>query len=468
MSSINSFNNFTLPASFLSKKIYDNDFEQNNQVPSSRSIKSLVSPNSFFSPSIKQEKELSESMEFEFTSEPYSEKDSLEYIASEPSSESYGPSRAASVLFCERELLNFERLKLEYAPLFANPGIKETGRTFPPMMDIEMDAFQMIPVGERKWLGTTGVCNCISVCARASSQHGSYLALAHLCLTEPEEMLKTFMDAFREVDCEESTVEIYLVGGILPVPGGLREKETEAKFIKLSEKYPIKGIMFNKANEHCSIDVVLSSKAVYYRKSKEKPFFEGHDPESSMNISSDVSDRSEFSMHPESSDVSFYEGTNQSKIEITYASILSNEHIQIAQRPFEGSQLSDNLDEVFSIQASRNKPLSIFANALTSEIAICACAITATRRVLAMVQLWEGNAEALLASLMHKFREAGCFDSSIHIFLVGGNEQSEETQKRLLLLSKKFPIIGAKFNLVEKDEYLDVMINHEGIYYKIS
>lgn len=119
----------------------------------------------------------------------------------------------------ELEIQFAERVK-RHAAYFADHLMievndpKDFGNHIP---DVGMEKLFMTSSRLHSSIGTSGVATCLAVCSRAKKADGEVLlAVAHLsCLDYPPDTIKYIFNQFLNLGCRQSSIEFYLLGGIL-------------------------------------------------------------------------------------------------------------------------------------------------------------------------------------------------------------------------------------------------------------
>ena len=174
----------------------------------------------------------------------------------------------------------FEAMKNDYRELFEHPAIQyATNCSFDVVEDVEQDSSCIIDA-EDGMIGTSGVGPCIAICATGKTLEGRVkLGIAHVsAVTAPEFALETIYEQMSKY-CDQETIEFYLVGGQLPYSHTQEQHlppqdpseysgtyETEMAFLKLKEKYPIKGVRLHCSNWNEAVDVVIGKNGICYSK----------------------------------------------------------------------------------------------------------------------------------------------------------------------------------------------------------
>lgn len=169
--------------------------------------------------------------------------------------------------FSEDLSLPFIELEKKYSSLFETNFIEFTDAIQVGVIhDVDMDEFAVVD-GD-KVLGTQGVNTCFVVCAKGSTADGIKLALCHFSSVQSEDyIIKLIEKKLEEAGCK-GKIEIYIIGGSLPVPENLDDfpgtLETEQRLLENASTYVISGVQLHVTQGESAIDVVFTAQKIYW------------------------------------------------------------------------------------------------------------------------------------------------------------------------------------------------------------
>ena len=164
--------------------------------------------------------------------------------------------------------LPFIELEKKYSSLFETDFIAFTNAIQVGVIhDVDMDQFAVVD-GD-KVLGTQGVNTCFVVCAKGSTADGQIkLGLCHFSSVQSEDyIIKLIEKKLKEADCK-GKIEIYIIGGSLPVPENLDEfpgtLEEEQRLLENASTNGISGVQLHLTQGESAIDVVFTAQKIYW------------------------------------------------------------------------------------------------------------------------------------------------------------------------------------------------------------
>ena len=94
------------------------------------------------------------------------------------------------------------------------------------------------------------------------------IGIAHSAADDPEFVIDSIIFGFAEKGGVATTLEIFVIGGVLPVESNpFGSMDEQLQLISLSKKHPIRGLMFNLIEgENSWLDVVVTPRGVYFKK----------------------------------------------------------------------------------------------------------------------------------------------------------------------------------------------------------
>lgn len=171
------------------------------------------------------------------------------------------------------------KMQKDHKDLFTHSGIQELCpyEVIPPMPDIDMDAEDVMIVSTKTtpYLGTSGVATCFAVAAKGQTPKNEiFIALAHMNLIKPREVLERMTLAFERKGCSAESVEFYIIGGMLPLKGFQGEHSSfkkQKEFINLMDEYNIQGARFNlvEGEGDESLTAIMSAKGLFWSLQKD-------------------------------------------------------------------------------------------------------------------------------------------------------------------------------------------------------
>lgn len=148
----------------------------------------------------------------------------------------------------------FNEQKLAYPDLFNCAAIRKAAakEKFPETIDVDQDDTAVEYISNCDSLSCWGVNFYLAVLARGISEKEPCIALSFTG-EEPEQRLQKIIKDLEDMGCDKNSIEIFIVGGQLPYLNKAGEIDEsmleEEKFLELSDRYPIKGVVFNQAEE---------------------------------------------------------------------------------------------------------------------------------------------------------------------------------------------------------------------------
>lgn len=192
--------------------------------------------------------------------------------SSEESEEKENQEKFTKILSEQKEIFN--NLKNKYNDLFNYPGIKkDDGYTiYYDAYEVEQD--EVIATNGNRPLITKYVGPCICILARGVNKYNeTCLGLAHMPDYQ-NEILSKMVKLFKLYECEENSLQFFLVGGQLPYldQTGIIESNSlnnQISYLALTEKFNIVGAQLNLVEgAGNSIEILLTKDEIVWTDSE--------------------------------------------------------------------------------------------------------------------------------------------------------------------------------------------------------